>query len=574
MNALRVEAYLRSACSVLNFDVGELWCVRENPGQAPSFHFVQLYSSPAYEDFHNILVRPSKIPDGKDEEKHRFSPIICRGVCDGGQIVWSNTKVSEGLIGRYDLPLNTAVGMPICSVGVDLCIIVLFAVESIQMTSSAVEFLICIARAASGKDEGFLPASISTMVTPAKTEQFVGVWDMMELLATFSKDVDFHMLSLGQMQKYFDYQEKTCLTDSFVDFRQTRDGRFSSKQLAALYHVDLNQRNGMYSASNFLNCDSLIMTGDGSNYAPSSITDLICETARVNEDKPKGFIGKLITYETSTSLDILFTCGPGAFTIELDSVDIPSEVSRQHKMHPLVDIVSILNTSRTLLELGSIPVCSNLKDQTCPLETPQVSSVVRCSINPNKSTLPIPSSPSSSYSLSDMTHFPELSSQRAAKANNRKRIIDPIKSQSFPCGPIFPSYSDQAGESADGNLFPIDGRVAYRKNRERFHEFMVGIMGMSVFDAVELWLLSDRTNELYVVAALHRDSHMQLWTSQSRDLRLKCGQDVPGHCMKSLYPFWDHNYSGHDKTDPCYPRAEAAKRLGILTAFGVPIPGI
>ena len=101
MNALRVEAYLRSACSVLNFDVGELWTVRENPGQSPSLHFMQLYTSPLYEDFHNILIRPSHVQDGaNDDQEHRFSPIICRGVCDGGQIVWANTKLSNGLIGR------------------------------------------------------------------------------------------------------------------------------------------------------------------------------------------------------------------------------------------------------------------------------------------------------------------------------------------------------------------------------------------------------------------------------------------------------------------------------------------
>ena len=167
MNALRVEAYLRSACSVLNFDVGELWTVRENPGKAPSLHFIQLYTSPLYEDFHNILIRPSKVQaEADDEQTHQFSPIICRGVCDGGQIVWANTKLSNGLIGRNDLPLNTAVGVPICSVGMDLCILVLFAVESIQMTTSAIDFFTSIARAASEQgNAAFLPSSISSIVT-------------------------------------------------------------------------------------------------------------------------------------------------------------------------------------------------------------------------------------------------------------------------------------------------------------------------------------------------------------------------------------------------------------------------
>ena len=237
MNALRVEAYLRSACSVLNFDVGELWTVRENPGQSPSLHFMQLYTSPLYEDFHNILIRPSHVQDGaNDDQEHRFSPIICRGVCDGGQIVWANTKLSNGLIGRNDLPLNTAVGVPICSVGMDLCILVLFSVDSIHMTINAINFLSNIARAASQKGiTGFKPSSISSIVTLAKTEQFVGVWDMLELVAKYSKEVDFHVLPIDGLQSFFDYQEQYSLLQLFDDFRETRDGRFDPRQLHSLH---------------------------------------------------------------------------------------------------------------------------------------------------------------------------------------------------------------------------------------------------------------------------------------------------------------------------------------------------
>ena len=32
MEPSRIEAYLRTTCSVLDFDIGELWCARKNPG--------------------------------------------------------------------------------------------------------------------------------------------------------------------------------------------------------------------------------------------------------------------------------------------------------------------------------------------------------------------------------------------------------------------------------------------------------------------------------------------------------------------------------------------------------------
>lgn len=86
-----MAAYLRSACSVLDFEIGELWCARKIPGEEPQLNFIQLYTSPTYDDFHSLLVRPSHSPvklSGEDERNHRFSPILCRGVCDGGKIVW------------------------------------------------------------------------------------------------------------------------------------------------------------------------------------------------------------------------------------------------------------------------------------------------------------------------------------------------------------------------------------------------------------------------------------------------------------------------------------------------------
>ena len=96
---LRVEAYLRIACSVLGFDIGELWCARNVPGeislfffvlqniifltgQEPTLRFIQLYSSPTYEDFHNILVPEGTSPQPQNDDsknaKHRFSPIVCQ----------------------------------------------------------------------------------------------------------------------------------------------------------------------------------------------------------------------------------------------------------------------------------------------------------------------------------------------------------------------------------------------------------------------------------------------------------------------------------------------------------------
>jgi hypothetical protein len=56
-----------------------------------------------------------------------LSVQICEAVRETGQVVWAHTRADDGLLGRSDLPLRTAVGAPICSIGFDLCILIMFS---------------------------------------------------------------------------------------------------------------------------------------------------------------------------------------------------------------------------------------------------------------------------------------------------------------------------------------------------------------------------------------------------------------------------------------------------------------
>lgn len=48
-------------------------------------------------------------------------------------MVWANTPVQEGLLGRSDLPLRTAVGAPIYSLGRELCVLILFSPSVVEV---------------------------------------------------------------------------------------------------------------------------------------------------------------------------------------------------------------------------------------------------------------------------------------------------------------------------------------------------------------------------------------------------------------------------------------------------------
>ncbi|CAM9349933.1 unnamed protein product, partial [Ectocarpus sp. 4 AP-2014] len=233
----RRQAYLRCVCATLNFDVGEIWSWRNEEHDSDSaeadardddggddsndgpMRFVQLYTSPSFRDQRSKLVTPAEgwEQNHTDVSKHKFSPLICEAVRDGGGVVWANTEVQEGLLGRSDLPLRTAVGAPVYTQGRELGVLVLFSPSLIQNSASTMEFLYTLAQAASASDttDAFLPALASSFpVGPAPPPPTVALraspaWRrgsaqnrlrrLDALRASLPVDVMFQTLAMGQM---------------------------------------------------------------------------------------------------------------------------------------------------------------------------------------------------------------------------------------------------------------------------------------------------------------------------------------------------------------------------------------
>ena len=93
------------------------------------------------------------------------------------------------MTGRSDVPLNTAVGVPIGSIGYDLYILVLFAVRLNPMSANAIQYLCTVCNAiispysvgtgdGSANRSGFLKASKScgqsgeVTISAANTKDF------------------------------------------------------------------------------------------------------------------------------------------------------------------------------------------------------------------------------------------------------------------------------------------------------------------------------------------------------------------------------------------------------------------
>ena len=151
--------------------------------------FVQLYTSKSYEDRRNMLVKPADeeenynnlvnrhddeaeeqqqqpVGDGtqkKDDDensKHVLSPLLVDAITKTAQVVWAHTRKQEGLLGRSDIRLQTAVGMPVAVDGNgNMCVVVMFSPNNIQSTDDAMDYLQSISRSATSTSiPSLLPA--------------------------------------------------------------------------------------------------------------------------------------------------------------------------------------------------------------------------------------------------------------------------------------------------------------------------------------------------------------------------------------------------------------------------------
>lgn len=84
-----------------------------------------------------------------DFKKHVLSPQLVNAISNTSQVLWANSQTHEGLLGRSDLPLQTAVGMPVAVDGNgNMCVVVMFSPENLQNTDDAMEYLQFISKAA------------------------------------------------------------------------------------------------------------------------------------------------------------------------------------------------------------------------------------------------------------------------------------------------------------------------------------------------------------------------------------------------------------------------------------------
>ena len=114
--------------------------------------------------------------------KHGLSPTLVNAIATNAQVVWANCQKEEGLLGISDMRLQTAVGMPVAmDCYGNMCIVVMFALKSVQSTKEAMEFIKLISQgAASSKIPCLLPVVDSTQKKLAYNPQKFRDWQKNE----------------------------------------------------------------------------------------------------------------------------------------------------------------------------------------------------------------------------------------------------------------------------------------------------------------------------------------------------------------------------------------------------------
>ncbi|GAX21000.1 hypothetical protein FisN_1Lh333 [Fistulifera solaris] len=173
MDPERVRAYLQAACAGLGFDVGEVWWTSSENGSSTvaaiedqdsalarsqgrrQLRFVQLYTSKNFESHRAELINPPDHSwnDKNDSEaevsEHVLSPRLVNAISSTAQVVWATTKKQEGLTGRSDVVLQTAVGMPVAvDANGNMCVVVMFSPNNIQSTEDSLDFLRSLSQSA------------------------------------------------------------------------------------------------------------------------------------------------------------------------------------------------------------------------------------------------------------------------------------------------------------------------------------------------------------------------------------------------------------------------------------------
>jgi len=641
-----VNAYLQVACAALDFELGEVWCYRrQDPSSSYSsddedieslsqaMRFVQLYTSPNYDTERSKLLRPKSIPDPRDVEEHRFSPVICDAVRSGKRLVWASTEEGSGLLGRSDLPLRTAVGVPVCSIGFDLCILVLFGTKRSSAHDKVTDLLISIAQAAGGHMSGALPASISSPITTCldivpitssgkrrhggidagsgSSGSAGGEDEKTQVVRTSASLNSATLVAPNSLVPRRIMHKLSAAVPSDVTVRI-----ISANQPDAFQEVVIHgQRRpgvGMDSPSRGAAIGRTPSPFSGSRtfaelfpfgYMDSMLLDTTSPSFPLS--MPASFGGREPTPRVAVPADappVSVTCGdslsaretavPSA-AVELVSEDpeaasfgkfYAGRASPSHAAPPLDAVAEdsfiwehTVGLDDDLVDFGLDSEWDLLEDGSAnDLDATLHGGIRMATAAPDEDL------DTTLHGGSRATSYGTTGAALPAAPQSVVGSFTHGPPISGSAGSVFSSSSGGSGRlSAEAKPLHLDSRfTTAMSRRQRFEEMMRGFLDMTIFEAADYWVAQpiDRSATAASLAqptllkfesSVVKSPALQPWSAYSSETVFTPMVGLVGRIFATGSPIWERSL--HRKSQHEYPRAPGAKALGIATAFGVPV---
>lgn len=531
----------------------------QNGNHKKLLRFVQLHTSLSYNDKRSKLVCPTTgvtlenhdYPDPEEDadnvSKHVLSPSLINAVSSTrAEIIWANNHDRDGLLGRSDMRLQTAVGMP---VAVDndgnMCVVVMFSPNDIKSNDDSLEYLNFISRSATSFS---IPCLLPVIKDPSKIFQFADQDD---------DDVDMNMnMNMGNEYNHgcganehdhfnsFD-DDDIYMSGKIIEPRSTSALKLNTKQLA-MQETDLGRRGITTRLFSFRS------GGDNDGIAAVSVRRKLNDDKTMTGSEPEVHIVHDISTEPRDSFGIPMLPTEGyAFHYDME---LSGDVDDNSIFDGTVDEASY-GVWSTIMR-NDVNAVSNHGDEGGVVSLMNGNDT---SMDGKNSALPQRISSDSSLNLlAQATSLYELSA-------NEDSLFS----------------SDEVGETNNIHGEVGESRVAKaddvwkitKGKKLRLEEFAQAFLGMSVFDIADIWMpgeivendmllkhVSSMTND-------HKNEDFVAFRQFSSTASVKMWSGAVGRAFASGNPVWSRN----EKMIVDSNRAHAFHQAQIKSVLSVPV---
>uniref|UniRef100_A0A7S2E348 WRKY19-like zinc finger domain-containing protein n=1 Tax=Octactis speculum TaxID=3111310 RepID=A0A7S2E348_9STRA len=535
MDSQRVNAYLQIACNCLDFDIGEVWCYRiDGPEigvrkggkgtQSKTMRYVQLYTDPSFAAAHPKVLTPKTEPNVDDLDEHRFSPMVCDALktTNGRQLLWATTKHRGGLLRRTDLKLHTAVAVPFCSIGYDVCILVLYACRIMESFSYAHRVFADLAQAVAGRVGGALPVSVTS---PLATALEPPIDPISGEGGEVCEDRARKLMEAGEDRRAINQV-----------LRRNPDLRL---KLITLDSSGISHKEALLEGPT-----AIAHTGKKRPASPSpvDVSDFLCLDWRDAVEKIDDVADDVVAYTRNVLLDPSPPPSP-----KLERMDV--------KRSPYSTTRDIKDCLTYTVESESLDCKENgdlVNFLECPVDEEQAREVSVYPFVPMASPMMPTQDP---VDLADSFMEP---------------IVSPVKR---PVPKTLNAFMDSLEVVSEARSCMME------KAQTRIDEFMRNFLEITMFETADCWFVlktgGSKPKQIKYGFSVVSSAVQSNWAECSKKVSpLMIGQDLPGRVIEAQTTLWER--SVHRNPKPLQfleanPRSATAKALGLVTALGIPV---